>query len=86
MQRYFQKNKFTEAVELDVVEKALLPTRFYYDKFADQMRLWINEDTTPQPEIREHFEHELKAQLRQQGIDLRDRALTIKDARDALYK
>jgi len=45
---FFSPNKFAEAVELDVVEKAMLPTRFYYQRFSDQVRLWINEDTTPQ--------------------------------------
>lgn len=32
---YFEKNKWAEGVELDVVEKAMLPTRFYYEKFSD---------------------------------------------------
>ena len=50
------------------------------------MRLWINEDSTPQGEVRNTFEPELKEALREQGIDLRDRALTIESARDALYQ
>lgn len=50
------------------------------------MRLWINEETTPQIEVREHFEHELKESLREQGIDIRDRALTIESAREQMYK
>jgi hypothetical protein len=32
---YFAPNKFTEAVELDVVEKALLPTREYFSNWSD---------------------------------------------------
>jgi len=32
---YFEVNKFASAVELDVVAKAMLPTRFYYEKFSD---------------------------------------------------
>lgn len=43
----FAPNKFAEAVHLDVVEKALLPTRFYYKEFSDQIRLWVNESSTP---------------------------------------
>lgn len=82
---YFQQNKWTEEVQLDLVEKSMLPTRFYYEKFSDQVRLWINEDSTPQPEVREHFEAELKEALREQGIDLRDRALTIESARQQLF-
>ncbi len=49
------------------------------------MRLWINEDSTPQPEVRQHFDFELKEALREQGIDIRDRALTIPKAREHLY-
>lgn len=82
---YFQPNKWSEEVQLDVVEKAMLPTRFYYEKYSDQVRLWINEDSTPQPDVREHFDAELKEALREQGIDLRDRALTIESARAQLY-
>jgi len=44
---YFQPNKWAKEVQLDLVEKALLPTRFYYEKFTDQVRLWINEESTP---------------------------------------
>lgn len=82
---YFQPNKWSKEVQLDVVEKAMLPTRFYYEKYSDQVRLWINEDSTPQPDVREHFDAELKEALREQGIDLRDRALTIESARAQLY-
>ncbi len=32
---YFEKNKFSEAIKIDVVEKAMLPTRFYYERFSD---------------------------------------------------
>lgn len=82
---YFAPNKWTERVQLDLVEKALLPTRFYYEKFSDQVRLWVNEESTPQPEVREFFEQELKEALRGQGVDLRDRALTIESAREHIY-
>ncbi len=62
---YFQPNKWSKEVQLDVVEKAMLPTRFYYEKYSDQVRLWINEDSTPQPDVREHFDAELKEALRE---------------------
>lgn len=64
----------------------MLPTRFYYERFSDQVRLWINEDSTPQPEVRAYFEEELKEALKEQGIDIRDRSLTIEAARGQLYK
>ena len=83
---YFQPNKWTKEVQLDLVEKALLPTRFHYEKFTDQVRLWINEESTSQPEVREYFDTELREALREHGIDIRDRALTIQSAREHLYR
>ena len=83
---YWGENKWAQKIQLDLVEKAMLPTRFYYEKFSDQVRLWINEDSTPQPEVRDYFEQELKEALREQGVDIRDRALTIEAAREQLYK
>lgn len=86
VQSYFQPNKWAQELQLELVERALLPTRFYYEKFSDQVRLWVNEDSTTQPEVREYFEQELKEALREQGIDIRDRALTIESAREQIYK
>lgn len=64
----------------------MLPARNYYENFSDQIRLWVNESSTPQQEVREHFEFELKNSLRSLGVDIRDRALTIESARAALYQ
>ena len=86
MNSYFQPNKWAKEVQLDLVEKALLPTRFHYEKFTDQVRLWINEESTPQPEVREYFDTELREALREHGLDIRDRALTIQSAREHLYR
>ena len=83
---YFQDNKWVEKIQLDVVEKALLPTRFYYQKYTDHVRLWINESTTTQTDIRENFDYELNEGLKSVGIDIRDRALTIESARAQLYQ
>ena len=62
---YFQHNKWSDEIQLELVEKALLPTRFYYEKFSDQVRLWVNEESTPQPEVRDFFDFELKEALRE---------------------
>lgn len=48
--------------------------------------MWLNEDSTPQYEIRKALDFELKNALRNKGIDIRDRALTIKSARDHIYE
>lgn len=82
---YFRPNRFTEAVELDIVEKALLPTRHYFEDWSDQVRLWVNEESTPQAEVRRHFDFELLQVLQSKGIDLRDRALDVPTARAYLY-
>jgi hypothetical protein len=85
VQSYFRPNPWTDKIELDLVSKALLPTRFYYERFSDQVRLWVNEQSTPQPEVREYFDLELKESLREQGIDIRDRALTVESAREHMF-
>jgi hypothetical protein len=74
--KFFAKNKHSEAVQLDVVENAMLPARFYYDEFTDHVRLWLNQASTTQQEVRETFHEELQMTLRKAGIDVRDRALT----------
>ena len=38
------------------MEHALLPTRHYYERFGDQVRLWINEESTHQDELRPFFD------------------------------
>jgi len=48
------------------------------------VRLWINEESTPQEHLRHSFEQEAKEALREQGIDVRDKSLTIENARDHL--
>ncbi len=82
---YFAPSKFASSLELGVVENAQLPYRFYYEKHSDQVRLWLNEKSTDQPDVRNLFDFELKEALRQTGIDIRDRALTMEGARKALY-
>jgi len=63
----------------------MLPTRFYYEKYTDTMRLWINESSTTQAEIREGFDEEVKEVLQTHGIDVRDRALTVSAVRNVFY-
>lgn len=35
VESYFEKSKYAENIDLGVVEKAMLPTRFYYERFSD---------------------------------------------------
>jgi hypothetical protein len=62
----------------------LLPTKHYYERFTDQVRLWINQESTTQHKIREQFALEARNALQEQGIDARDLAITPEIARDHL--
>ena len=66
------------------MENSLLPTRHFFEKFSDSVRVWINESSTPQPEVRDAIELEVKEVLRANGIDLRDKTVTVPMARDYL--
>lgn len=44
---YFQENAYASKIDLDIVENALLPTRHFYERFTDSVRIWINETSTP---------------------------------------
>jgi hypothetical protein len=50
------------------------------------VRLWVNETSTTQKDVRAYFDIELKEALREQGIDIRDKAMTVKSARAQLYE
>jgi len=42
LDKYFQENEHAKSIDLGIVEHALLPTKNYYSRFTDQVRLWIN--------------------------------------------
>lgn len=65
IKRYFEENKYAKDIQLDVVENALLPTKDYYQKYTDQIRLYINQSSATQPIIREAFNEELKLAMRE---------------------
>lgn len=44
---YFQENELAGKIDLDIVEGSLLPTRHFFEKFADSVRIYINETSTP---------------------------------------
>ena len=63
LDRYFDENKFAKGIDLQVVENALLPTKIYYKKYTDQVRLWLNQTTATQEVIRECFDQEARQAL-----------------------
>ena len=48
------------------------------------MRLWINEESTHQDELRNFFDTDAKWALQELGVDVRDKALTMQTAREHL--
>jgi len=44
--RYFEPSKWSEGVQVGVVENTLLPTRYFFENFTDSVRLWLNETST----------------------------------------
>ena len=59
------------------MEGALLPTRHYFEKFADSVRVYINETPVPQFEIQDAVKIEILDALRSEGIDMRDKSVTV---------
>ena len=81
---YFEGADWAKDISVGAMAHALLPTRHFYERFGDHVRLWINEESTHQDEIRSSFDIEAKEALQEQGIDVRDRALTMQSAREHL--
>lgn len=44
---YFAENPAASKIDLDIVEGSLLPTRHFFEEFADSIRVYINETSTP---------------------------------------
>lgn len=65
LSKYFEESKWSKEINLGIVENALLPTRHYYQRFSDQVRLWLNEESTTQSKIRDDFDMEAKEALRE---------------------
>ena len=81
---YFEGADWAKDISVGAMAHALLPTRHYYQRFSDQVRLWINEESTHQDDLRSFFDFEAKEALQEQGIDVRDRGLTMQSAREHL--
>lgn len=82
VESYFAQNKLASQIDLDVVDNSLLPTRHFHEKYPDSIRVWINESSTPQEEVRDAVETEVKDLLRAEGIDMRDKTVTVPMARE----
>lgn len=43
---FFEGADWAKNINVGAMTHALLPTRHYYERFGDQVRLWINEEST----------------------------------------
>lgn len=43
---FFEGAPWAKNISVGAMEHALLPTRHHYERFHDQVRLWINEEST----------------------------------------
>lgn len=86
IESYFQENPQTKQIDLDVVENSLLPTRQFFERFTDSIRVYINESSTPQESVRDAVELEINDLLRTEGINLLDKTVSIPLAREYIYK
>ena len=41
----------------------MLPTRHFYEKFTDSVRIWVNETSSPEIDVREGVEIEIPGAL-----------------------
>lgn len=79
---YFEENKWASAIDLNIVENSLLPTRHFFGRFSDSVRVWINETSTPQEAVRDAVDIEVEDALRAEGIDIRNKTVTVPMARE----
>lgn len=85
IEEYFKTPEEYKHVKLEVKDQAPLPTRKYYQKYADHMRLLMNEHNSFNAGIREGYDREVQSELREVGIDIRDSGLTAQTIRTSLW-
>lgn len=71
IEEYFKTPAEYKHVDIIAKDHAPLPTRHYYDKYADHMRLLMNEHSTENFSIRTGYNREVQSELRELGIDIR---------------
>lgn len=64
---------------------APMPTRHYWQKYPDVLRLWLCERSTWIHELRSDFDQTVRIALRNEGIDVRDASLSFESARKNLW-
>lgn len=86
IESYFSTPEEYKHVDIDVPHHAALPTRFYFRKYPDHLRLMMNEHTSSSEAIRAGYTREVQSQCRELGIDLRDTGVSSQTVRTNLWK
>jgi len=55
----------------------LLPTTEYFKDYPESIRVFLNETNTLDPDVRWAVELEVQEILRQEGIDMRNKTITV---------
>ena len=58
------QTKLPPMFSLDIIENSLLPTRHYFNTHTDSLRIYVNETSTNQEDVRDAVEMEIKEVLR----------------------
>ena len=85
IEEFFKTPEEYKYVNLEVTKHAPLPTRKYYQKYGDHMRLLMNEHNSYHVSIRNGYDREVQSELREVGIDIRDSGLTPQIIRNSLW-
>jgi len=83
---FFAENPMSAKFPLKVVENALLPTREYFRLFPDSMRIYLNETLSYNHDMRRAIDLEIKELLREEGIDFRNKTITVPYLREVIMK
>lgn len=83
---YFEPNPLGAHIDLEIVENCLLPTKHFYEKYVDSIRVFLNEHREPQSRVREAVELEVKEYFRSEGLNMNDKNFTVTQARDFVYR
>ena len=83
---FFTEHPLSPKFELEVVENALLPTREFYERYPDSLRVYLNETLSLDPGVRDAVGLEVKDLLIQEGIDLRNKTVTVPYMREVVMQ
>ena len=89
LERYFAplaNDLNIEEYDPKIKTHSFLPVKEYYKIIPDKVRLWLNEESIKDIEMRENQYFDVKTYLYWFGIDIRNPSLSIKLIREKLFQ